>query len=485
MLEVLRPISLKAIELPLLTHQMLDRLKQRFSISKKTDGVETLASDGHISLSKVSFSSLSRSIAVHIHTDDEEQEGRIVPLADTRDQVVPPVMPVTARPENSISHLFSLPTELLLQLQLFLTPCSEVSLRQSCSRFFRIYSCPSFYLAGDFRFIFLCHLERDSPNPSRNRARLVCGHCRDLHARSAFPSSELKKPPQARDCRQVWLCPHRTLGIEKAVRRIRAVETLFRNETLDPCTQCKALVRNRSAADRSGHFSYVPAAKMDLSDGSITGETLLVTKIGILQKTSPSDARGSGSSLNTETFPTKDLVAALSGLDFRICPHVRLGDPYFLTKFCRACLNLRILRPGERGPPCISYKNGGERARKCSGRCYVKSCKTSFMFQTRESLLPDVSGRRQIWLIVAIYRWLGPLIIGKITEDGAGDAGTEKAGIAAMNLYRGREWLDHTVDAAEMVEMRVKWKSWMKEYGRKCMPDWSICQLHPEDCHLR
>lgn len=273
------------------------------------------------------------------------------------------------------------------------------------------------------------------------------------------------------------------MGFEKAVRRIRAVESLFRSETLDPFTQCKALVRNRSAADRSGQFSCVSAAEADLADGSIAGETLLVTKMGILQRHSPSDARGSSSSLRTEISPTKDLVTALSGLDFRICPHIR--DPFVLTKFCRACLNLRVLRPGERGPPCVSYKNGGERAGKCSSRSYVKGCKTSFMFQTRESLLPDISGRRQIWLMVASYRWLGPLIVENLTEDGADDVRGQKVDTLAMNTYRGREWVDHTVDAAEMVEMRVKWKSWMREYGRKCMPDWSISQSHPEDCHLR
>lgn len=46
-------------------------------------------------------------------------------------------------------------------------------------------------------------------------------------------------------------------------------------------------------------------------------------------------------------------------------------------------------------------------------------------------------------------------------------------------------WTDHTVGAAEIVQMRDNWKRWVRDYGRKCLPDWSICHLHPEDCHLR
>jgi hypothetical protein len=470
---------------------MLDRFKRRFSsTTRRVDSAVTLVNDDTFSISKLSFSSSSRPTTVHVPADEEELAEDAEESMESTEPILPTIsqLPVAPRPDNSESRLFSLPTELLLILQIYLEPCTEVSLRQSCSRFLHIYSLPSFYLAGESRFTFLCHLEFDDPNPNRGRTRLVCGHCRDLHPRSAFPSSELKKPPKQRDCRQVWLCPHRALGFDKAVRRIRAVETLFRVETLDPCGKCKPLIRNRSVADRPGVSSYTPAAEVDLTDSSIAGETLLVSKIGILQKPSPSDARGTGSSLNTEIFPTKELAGALSKLDFRICPHIRLGDPYILSKFCRSCLNVRMVRPGERGPPCISFTNGGERTGKCRGACYVKGCKTSFMFQTRESLLPDVTGRRQIWLIVGVYRWLGSLVLDKGTVgDGVcvEDAEKVEEGLRIAKGQESRLWLDHTVDAAEMVEMRGKWKTWLSHYGRKVMPDWSICSLHPDDCNLK
>ena len=467
---------------------MLYRFKRRFSsTSKKYDSVSTLDTDETFNESNLLLSSPLQPKAVHVPLDDEAHEYNVELPSNNTEPLVPTISQLTPRPDNSSSRFFSLPTELLLQLQPYLPACTEVSLRQSCSRFFHIYTYPSFYLAGDSRFTFLCHLERDDRSPSRNRTSFVCGHCLDLHARSAFPSWELRKLPQERDCRQVWLCPHRALGLEKALHRIRAVETLLCVENLDPCSKCKPWIRNRLVTDTPGQSAYTPASEVDLSNSSITGETLLVSKIGILQKPSPSpsDARSSGSSLNTEIFTTKELATALSGLDFRICPHIRLGDPYILSKYCRSCLNVRILRPEAKGPPCISLNNGGERAGKCQGRCYVKGCKTSFMFQTRESLLPDVTGRKQIWLILAIYRWLGPLIVAKTDVDGNAEGERTEAGSTVARSHENRMWIDHTVDAAEMVEMRARWKTWLREYGKKCMPDWSICQLHPEDFGLR
>jgi hypothetical protein len=464
---------------------MLDRFKRRFSsTSKRHDASETVITDRHFQKSELLFPS-SRPPGAHLVVDDEDLESEAKPDPETSQPLASTIPRLITRTDNSASHLFSLPTELLLQLQPYLNQCTEVSLRQSCSRFFLIYTRPSFYLAGDSRFTFLCHLERDDPSPSRQRVKAVCGHCRDLHARSAFPSSELRKLPEGRDCRQVWLCPHRALGFEKAVHRIRAVETLFRVETLDPCIKCSSSIRNRSVAGRPGTSLYTPESDIDLSDSSIAGDTLLVSKIGILQKSSTQDARAFGSNVNAEIFPTRELAAALSGLNFRICPHIQLGDPYILSRYCRACLSVRMLKPGDRRSHCISSNPTRGRVEKCRGLCHVKGCKTGFMFQTRESLLPDISGRRQIWLILAIYRWLGPLGVGKLNIDGDADAKSQVADHTLRKAREGRMWVDHTVNAAEMVEMRVKWKIWLRDHGRKCMPDWSICQLHPEDCTLR
>jgi hypothetical protein len=466
---------------------MLERFKRRFSSTSKTrDSAETLVNvDDNFNLSKLLFTSSSRPTTVSVPADEVDGDDAQPAHEATDESMISTSNQSRPRPENSASRPFNLPTELLLHLQHYLTPCSEVSLRQSCARFLPIYGCPSHFLTGDSRFTFLCYLERDDPNPPSARTKLVCGHCRDLHAKSAFPYHELGKMPHERCCRQVWLCPHRALGFEKAIHRIRSIETQFRVEHLDPCMKCKPLIRHRSVADRPGKAIYTPASEVELSDSSISGEALLVSKIGILQKPSPSEARSSGSSLNTEVFPTKELAGALSGLDFRICPHIRLGDPSMLSKFCRACLNVRIVRPGEKGPPCISYGNGGGRVGKCRGSCYVKGCKTSFMFQTRESLLPDASGRRQIWLILAVYRWLGSLVVACVRPDDGMNGEVGEVGVAIAKGPEDKSWTDHTVDAAEMVEMRVKWRTWLRDYGRKCMPDWSICLLHPEDCNLR
>jgi hypothetical protein len=114
------------------------------------------------------------------------------------------------------------------------------------------------------------------------------------------------------------------------------------------------------------------------------------------------------------------------------------------------------------------------------------------MFQTRQSLLPDVSGRTQIWLILGVYRWLGPLvehheavIEGEALPDHAGYEDERPDSKLSTPMHEARTWMGHTVDADEMIQMRVNWDDWFRRYGRKCMPDWSICQLHPDDFQLR
>ena len=389
------------------------------------------------------------------------------------------------RVDNRESVLFNLPTELLLELEHYLGPCAEVSLRQSCSRFFYLFSYPSFYLKGDARFVFLCNIERDDPGSLGKRKRLVCGHCRDLHSKSAFPSSQLTNAPQQRDCRQIWLCPHRSLGFEKAVRSISTVDTLLRLERHDPCSRCKPVIRNRSVAERNGSGSTSLPTELDPSEGSVAGETMLISKIGILQKPAPLiDGRVSGSSLDAEIFTTKELARVLSALNFCICPHLQLGDPYILSKFCRACLDIQPAREGGKRRVCISLTNKGEKKGMCKGMCYAKDCKTGFMFQSRQSMLPGASGRRQVWLILSIFRWLGSLTPSRVSRDPTA-ARPETGDKSLRSGAEERLWTDHTVDAAEMAAMRGRGKAWMGEFGSRCLPDWSICELHPEDFSLR
>lgn len=363
---------------------------------------------------------------------------------------------------NTDSGFLSLPTEILLYLQRYLSLCSEVSLRQSCSRFFNLYSSPSFYLSGDDKFGFICMIERDQ-DPTL-LPRLVCGQCRDLHPKSMFPASEIRRAPLERDCRQVWLCPHRSLGYEKCIRKIKAgAESPFRAESVEPCNRCREVIRNRTVADRPERSGAV----INLQNSK--AESLLISKIALLQAPSPSHAtRASASGLYTETFPAKDVSDALQALNFPICPHIRLGDPFILSKFCRACINTAALKPGQPGPNCISEVKdrdifGKSRDGKCKGTCYSRGCKTKFMFQSRESLTPDASGKRQVWLIIVAYRWLGPLL----------SSGKDAA------------WLDHSVKAPERTEMRIAWDNWINTIRRQPMPNWSICLLHPEDCNLR
>jgi hypothetical protein len=455
---------------------MLDRVRRKLSRSSKSETSVTVLDPDH-------GQRLSRTVTL----EPEQAAGSVSRLSLTpsdKDLVTKlafaPDQPIVERApryqtpslttrwsertvfNNTDTGILSLPAEVLLCLQLYLSLCSEVSLRQSCSRFFHLYSSPSFYLSGDDKFEFICMIERDQ-DPAL-LPRLVCGQCRDLHPKSTFPASEIRRAPLDRDCRQVWLCPHRSLGYEKCIRKIKAgADSPFRSQNVEPCNKCREVIRNRTIADRPERNGAV----IDLQNPK--AESMLISKIALLQAPSPSHAtRGSASGLYTETFPAKDVSDALQALNFPICPHIRLGDPFILSKFCRACINTTVLKPGQPGPNCISEVKdrdifGRSRDGKCKGTCYSRGCKTKFMFQSRESLTPDASGKRQVWLIIVTYRWLGPL------------------------LSKGKDstWLDHSIKAQERTDMRIAWDNWIRAIRRQPMPNWSICLLHPEDCNLR
>lgn len=356
----------------------------------------------------------------------------------------------------------SLPTEVLLGLQKYLSPSSEVALRQSCARFYHLFGLPSFYLSGDDKFEWLCMSERDQDPAQLDR--LVCGLCKDLHPKASFPSAERKLVPADRDCRQVWLCAHKHLGYQRTLKTIKAGhEAPFRSESIESCSRCRETIRNRSVAGR-------PEKGTSMADlDSENAASLLVTKIAILQAPAPnySEKTASGSPAYKEVFGVKDVAAALSNIDFPICSHIRLSDPYLLSRFCRSCINTQKLPPGVKGPPCISESRRDfgdpEYLGKCKQSCYTRGCKTRFMFQARESLAPDSSGRRQIWLIMAIYRWLGPL----------------------QSTNRDLAWTGHAVSHTTRTEMRQNWEALGKaNRSRRPMPNWSICLLHPEDCNV-
>ena len=366
---------------------------------------------------------------------------------------------------NVESGFLALPTECLMNIERYLSPSSEVSLRQSCSRFFYIYKTQSFYLKGPELFDFLCMIERDQDPTQLDR--LVCGVCKELHPRKTFPSSEVRQPPLKRDCRQVWLCAHKYLSYSSSIKQIKTgPDSPFRVENHMPCSRCRDTVRSRSVADRPEKGT----SQMELE--SPKSQSLLISKIGLMQAPSPiyklrTSTNSSG--MYTEVFEAKRVSDALQAVDFPICPHIRLGDPVILSKFCRSCINTQKLPPGVKGPPCISESDKKDPGKdkiigRCKGTCFTRGCRTQFMFQSRESLAPDISGRRQIWLIIVVYRWLGPL----------------------LSEGRDRTWSDHATNHQSRMEMQQKWAMWDKETrGQSCMPNWSICSLHPDDSNLR
>lgn len=367
---------------------------------------------------------------------------------------------------NTASGLLALPTECLLVLQQYLTLSSEVSLRQTCSRFFHLYRHQSFLLLGPELFEFLCMIERDQDPTQLDK--LVCGYCKELHPRKTFPKTELRQLPLDRDCRQTWLCAHRHLSYKQCMKYIKTgPEAPFRvaSDDLMPCSRCRDGIRNRSVADRPEKGT----SQMELENPK--SQSLLISKIALLQAPSPLyNVRSTGASGKyTEVFDVKKVSDALQAVNFPLCPHLHLGDPYILSKFCRSCINTQKLPPGVKGPPCISATDKKDFGKdkiigRCKGTCYTRGCKTQFMFQSRESLAPDASGRRQIWLLIVVYRWLGPLL----TEG------------------HDRTWTDHASRHKERLEMQQSWTAWDKTTrGQACMPNWSICTLHPDDSNLR
>jgi len=445
---------------------MLGRFRQRISRTKSAASIEDGQADRQLqrtlTLTPSDEQLISRLTFTEATTLDDRPPRKLNP------SIYSQLSATTTTSQRTIfnnvdSGFLSLPTEVLLLLQKYLRPSSEVALRHTCSRFFHLFRLPSFYLAGDDRFEFMCMTERDQD--PKNLERLVCARCRELHQKSSFPSAEYGKEPIDRDCSQVWLCAHKHIGYQKTIKNIKAGhEAPFRAEVLEPCSRCRNTVRSRSIADRPEKGTSTADLESDKA------QSLLITKIAILQAPSPNynEKTTSGSGLYKEVFGVKDVAAALSAIDFPICPHLRLGDPYLLSRFCRSCINTQRLPPGVKGPPCISESKreygGRDSFGKCRQSCYQRGCKTKFMFQARESLAADASGRRQIWLILAVYRWLGPL-------QSAGSDNT---------------WTTHAINHAARGEMRQKWASLEKmSKVNRPMPNWSICLLNAEDCNVR
>jgi hypothetical protein len=443
---------------------MLDRFKRRISRTKSVPQPEEPKENEFV----------TRARTLTLTPSDEHLVSKLSFSPDTRlDNRAPALKApsVTTRAsERTVSNnvdsgFLSLPTEILVFLQPYLTESSEVALRHSCSRFFHLYSTPSFYLKGNDLFEFLCMTERDQ-DPTQLE-KLVCGVCQRLHPRISFPSAEVRQPPLQRDCRQIWLCAHKFLGYQRSAKTIKAgVDAPFRSENIEPCSRCRETIRNRSVADRPEKGTSF----IDIENPK--SESLLISKIGLMQAPAPTyNMRGaSGSSgFFREVFQARDVSAALQAIDFRLCSHLKLGDPFILSKFCRSCINTQKLPPGVKGPTCISEPDKKDFGKaktigRCKGSCYIRGCKTQFMFQARESLAPDSSGRRQIWLIIVVYRWLGPL----------------------LSIGRDSTWVDHSSVFKERLEMKHKWTTWEREKrGQQCMPNWSIALLHPDDSNLR
>lgn len=422
--------------------------------------------------------------------DDNDSTTKIISsetLQLRRSNTVPlrslPPQPAHSIPQSS--PLLSLPTELLQLLPPYLPPSALVALRQTCSRLHTILGLlphsSSSSLSRTSTFTFLLMLDRDnltSYAPS-TPPRLLCGQCQRFHPRSAFPAAHASLHPLHRSCRQLWLCPHKSYTHPRAAKFLRPPQdsnTLFITKNIDPCPRCRDSIRHRVASDPTN--------------------TILTTKIALLQRPTPLPKRGQA----PDVFPVKDVSAALQTLSFRLCPHIRISDHQLLSRFCRVCLSTRSVKANGR---CIQDCNSerlsgtGYGGGKCKGQCFKRGCNTGWMFQTRESLKPDASGRRQVWLVLAVWRAVGNL---KIPEDD--DAGTadeivwdpEEMGDGKKDTLpepimspgvgeRDPAWLDHTVDAPERASMRKHWEQWNRGAGGggKCLPDWSALLLLSDD----
>ena len=442
---------------------MLGRMRRRFS---RTQSVVEIPKHEDELKRKFTLSPSDEELISHLRITEDIKTSNELPRTfypSLDREVATGVVSNRTILNNVEKGILSLPTEVLLALEKYLIPSSEVALRNACARFLHLYRLPSFYLSGDDKFEWLCMYERDQDQ--KQLAKLVCSHCKDLHPRGAFPAAEKKLEPAVRDCRQVWLCAHKHLGYQQVLKDIKpGHESPFKAQSLESCSRCREIVRNRSVADRPEKGT----TETDLNSVNIA--SLLITKIALLQRPAPAykERTTSGESMYRDIFSVSDVSNALNALDFPICAHVQLSDPYMLSRFCRACINTQKLPPGVKGPPCISEnrRNVGdpEYLGKCKQSCYTRGCRTRFMWQARESLTPDASGRRQVWLIMSIYRWLGPL----------------------QSDVRDSMWYSHTHTHAARSDMRQKWETLEKtRRGNKPMPDWSICLLNPEDCNVR
>lgn len=130
----------------------------------------------------------------------------------------PDSKPIQSGLFEAIPSLFQrLPLELIYEITTYLPPSSELALRHT-NRWFYANAGPETSLvisdrvcnSPECRLKYICFLERDAESSSR---QFACSVCVQLHPTDRFSPDELRKGPETRTCRRVWICEHRTLSL--------------------------------------------------------------------------------------------------------------------------------------------------------------------------------------------------------------------------------------------------------------------------------
>lgn len=319
------------------------------------------------------------------------------------------------KPDSTPKTLLRLPTELILDIALYLPPSAYMSMSYSCRNVRNKMRVSIAHVLGDKgikglssaspssvqlrntrsleRMEFRSLLDRDGQIPSQNA---FCNGCKYPHDSSHFSLASLSQPRIERRCLgragQVWICPHRTIDYHQAT-------SYEQTRDVHRCGSCTVSVNSSySGYGFESCFTDWPIMKVP-RDGVLSNE---------------------------------QVKEALNRLSAAVCPHLRLNEACVASAYLQDCHRLRQNRSDCRCPTC------------------------------------------SIKLLTRVCDFCGTEILFSITGEWNG---TETLRLFVIRTFRGewsctdREWICHVAEPADFEGHEREWQASNAECWRRVASD--------------
>jgi hypothetical protein len=230
---------------------------------------------------------------------------------------------------------------------------------------------------------------------------------KELTANSGYSKIEELSSPldDIHSNRMAWLCPHHGINFDEAkdlFSNVPVSETPLRGRRIH---RCKAKVCTTD--DQQFLRKYLD------ENGTITHQLISVVTLMRAPIGPSPQATSKG------IFTLDRMITGLHGLDIPVCPHIRLNQTFFLTRFNPTCLwtngantvhpctcNSSQLSDRLPQPPCRVQTQRCKNATRCLA-CRAEGINISIFFWTKESTCEN--GQKQVALKVTLIRTIGSL----------------------------------------------------------------------------